>query len=375
MANEFSYKGPKGGDKLGVGLEPTLVIDSFDTVTGEFKWTVTNNDDDISATIYTYIEGFGIQSFSVVGKGGSKQFSESLLLGTDYVIKAYIMSDIDAEKTSPTVEDYYTTPIPIPGQVVFTSSGSFLVPLGVTSVSVVAVGGGAGGDHWNTYAHSGSGGGLGWKNNIAVTPGQSYSVVVGAGGAAFTPGYNGGNSYFINTSTVCGYGGLHQNAPGGVFVGDGGGNGGHGSTAGGNPSACGGGGGAGGYSGNGGDGGMGTVGDPSSTAGQGGAGGGGQGGIGDDGQASWGGGGGGVGILGEGSSGAAGGISGWGAQKNRGGGGSGGTGSGLTPTGGLYGAGGGGTNLLKSGGNGGNGIVRIMWGPGRSYPSTNVGDQ
>jgi hypothetical protein len=39
-------------------------------------------------------------------------------------------------------------------------------------------GGGGGG----TYAICGGGGGLGWKNNIAVTPGQSITVVVGSRG-------------------------------------------------------------------------------------------------------------------------------------------------------------------------------------------------
>jgi hypothetical protein len=39
-----------------------------------------------------------------------------------------------------------------------------------------------GGGACGTYTTGGGGGGLGWKNNIAVTPGQSYTVVVGAGG-------------------------------------------------------------------------------------------------------------------------------------------------------------------------------------------------
>lgn len=54
-----------------------------------------------------------------------------------------------------------------------------------------AYGGGGGG----TYTINGGGGGLGWKNNIPVTPGQSYTVVVGAGGNTDGPNFsgNGGN--------------------------------------------------------------------------------------------------------------------------------------------------------------------------------------
>eukprot|EP00047_Mylnosiga_fluctuans_P024645 m.166012 g.166012 ORF g.166012 m.166012 type:complete len:97 (-) comp9897_c1_seq16:77-367(-) len=39
--------------------------------------------------------------------------------------------------------------------------------------------------------YGGGGGGLGWKNNIPVVPGQSYTVVVGAGGSG--AGYSGNN--------------------------------------------------------------------------------------------------------------------------------------------------------------------------------------
>jgi hypothetical protein len=51
---------------------------------------------------------------------------------------------------------------------------------------------------------------LRYKNNVSVTPGNSYTVVVGASGSAggvTCSGGNGGNSYFCSTSVV--------NAPGG----------------------------------------------------------------------------------------------------------------------------------------------------------------
>lgn len=273
-----------------------------------------------------------------------------------------------------------------PGGVVFTTIGthSWTCPSGVTSVCVVCIGGGGGGHQYASYSYGGAGGGLGWKNNITVVPGQSYTVVVGAGGSrgpyssSGTPaaGVAGGNSYFISTSDVCGFGGapgrrssstLVNLVAGGSYSGDGGGSGGNSQYP---ASYASGGGGAGGYSGNGGASGYSTYGNGSAGSGGGGGGGG------NCGSSDAAGGGGGVGIYGEGTSGAGG--SGSSSNSYGGGGGSGGTngtnggytgGSG----GGSYGGGGGGAdNSLNENGNGAQGAVRIIWGSGRSFPSTNV---
>lgn len=271
---------------------------------------------------------------------------------------------------------------PPPGQQAYTTAGTFswVCPAGVTSVCVVCVGSGGGG---GSYPSAG-GGGLGWKNNISVTPGTSYTVQVAAGSFG---GYMEGSidlgedSFFISTGTV--KGGGAQPTAGGNFVGDGGGNGGNGF---GNSGS--GGGGAGGYTGNGGNGGA----QGGSTGGSGSGGGGGGGGGGGNNFTDtyfWetrGGGGGGVGLLGAGSSGSG------GASiptdsfvgGNRGGGGSGGTGGGSNINeGGAYGGGGAsGQKVIDyeygtsygPGGDASSGAVRIIWGAGRSFPSTNTGN-
>lgn len=244
------------------------------------------------------------------------------------------------------------TPV-VQGQQAYTTAGtySWVAPTGVTSVSVVAVGGGAAGNQ-SVYG-PGAGGGLGYKNNISVTPGNSYTVVVGSASTS---------SYFNSTSTVRGRG-ASAGTPGG-YDGDGGGSGGSVTVVG--PS---GGGGAGGYAGSGGAGGGGTNG----SAGSGGGGGGG--GAGNAG----GGGGGGVGILGQGSSGA-GGIRTPGLIPGTGGGGgssgsAGATGGSGGGGGGLYGGGGGDGTGGAGDGAGGSGAVRIIWpGTTRSFPSTNTGN-
>jgi len=249
---------------------------------------------------------------------------------------------------------------PSPGQQQYTSAGtySWTAPTGVTSVSVVVVGSGAGGDSGG--GAGGGGGALGWKNNITVVPGSSYTVKVGAAGPN-SGTYNGNESYFIDATTVQAGGGKRSGTN--SYVGDGGGDS--------SGPYGGGGGGAGGYSGAGssGTGGCGGRGTTSGLTG-GGAGGGG------------------VGLLGEGSSGANGGSNAvYGATMPGGGGGSGGS-SGSSATNSTYN----GSYSAQSGGSGGNygggagagfgasagsstgGAVRIIWGPNRAFPSTNTGN-
>lgn len=281
------------------------------------------------------------------------------------------------------------------GDQVYTTAGtySWTCPSGVSSVCVVCVGGGGAGISSPTV--SSGGGGLGWKNNIPVTAGQSYTVVVGKRGQRVgndnISDANGGDSYFINTNTVAGFGGvpdqtlssLGQYGGRGSYTGDGGGFGGHGVYSSGGTEA--GGGGAGGYSG---DGGYGGYGDGSSAtaaaSGSGGAGGGG--GAGD----YTAGGGGGVGLYGQGASGSAGNsTSASGSQGGHGGAGSGGTtgyytsensGPSGSPVGspqstnldgiaGSYGGGGYGRFGNSPNAYGAVGAVRIMWGGNKSFPN------
>jgi len=267
----------------------------------------------------------------------------------------------------------------------FTTPGPFtwVAPTGVTSVAVVAIGGG-GGSGFGCYA---SGGGLGWRNGMSVTPGTSYNITVGAGGIVNGIG---GTSCATSIGSVAGYGGgSNGGITGGQFAGAGGGNGGlRGSR---------GAGGAGGYSGAGGAGGPGGAGSCGGFAGSGGGGGGGGSGSTTNGttcrQTRWGAGGG-TGVYGQGSNGAAG-TGGAGAAGGGGGGGSSGT-AGATTTnwcnpgiGGNFGGGGGagarGFNYFCCGFQcvtyvfraGAGGAVRIVWAGGSrgtpAFPSTCVG--
>lgn len=280
-----------------------------------------------------------------------------------------------------------------PGFQLFSTPGttSFTVPAGVTSVNVVAIGGGGGGQvsrggsTGSERPSSGGGGaGLGWKNNIPVIPGVTYTVVVGAGGTGGTivgdqittsvDGSSGANSYFITTDTVRGNGGGggdFNGGFGGSFVGDGGGTGGEGQDRADGNIDGGGGGGAAGYSGNGGGTNFGTGLNPAANSG---GGGGGAGREYDPGVSggfnSIGGNGGGVGAHGIGADGSGGGLPQVSGLTTAPAGTAGSFGSARTYGGGGAGAmypyfDGGSTRTAPSGGNG---AVLIRWGDNTQFP-------
>lgn len=96
------------------------------------------------------------------------------------------------------------TVLVIPGQIKFTSSGTFTVPAGVSSVTVQAWGGGGKGGTRSSNGVSGGGGGGAYSSStVSVTPGN-YTVTVGAGSTTTSAG---GDSWFGSTSTVMAKGG------------------------------------------------------------------------------------------------------------------------------------------------------------------------
>jgi hypothetical protein len=93
------------------------------------------------------------------------------------------------------------------GSVSFSSSTTWTCPPGVTQVLAECWGGGAAGGGSNGAGNNGQGGGGGEYRNglVPVTPGNNYTVTVGAGGASVSGGVSGNNgtqSVFTGDSSV-----------------------------------------------------------------------------------------------------------------------------------------------------------------------------
>ena len=94
---------------------------------------------------------------------------------------------------------------------VFSSSGTFTVPSGITKVKATVIGGGGGAASNSGAGGGGGGGGTGIDIISGLVPGASIVVTVGAGGAAYASGngsaVGGGSSSFGAYVSATGGGG------------------------------------------------------------------------------------------------------------------------------------------------------------------------
>ena len=105
----------------------------------------------------------------------------------------------------------------VAGQQEWTTPGtySWTVPTGITICSMVVIGGGGAGSWASREGRGGIGGGLGYRNNVSVTPGETLTIICGGGGGSYNnnigtsqstngngAGQPGGNSEVKRSSTT-----------------------------------------------------------------------------------------------------------------------------------------------------------------------------
>jgi hypothetical protein len=136
-------------------------------------------------------------------------YPQNALLASSLYAGVLWISTIDNNLTDPDTGGANWTQYPARGEAIFTASGSWTCPNGVTSVLAQLWGGGGGGGGVLGIAESSGGSGGGYtRKRLAVVPGTVYTVTVGAGGAggtgAPTNGSAGGTTSFLTLSATGG---------------------------------------------------------------------------------------------------------------------------------------------------------------------------
>jgi hypothetical protein len=192
-----------------------------------YSLTLTSTDANSSAITYSIVSGSLPSGLSLASNGLIS--GSTTVTGTSTITVRATAANYGWKDRTFTLESRAAI------KSIITSTQSWTVPAGITSIKTFVVGGGGGGyAYGGNSSVAGTGGGAGGANlqTVSVTPGQSYSIVIGAGGAGGTGPGSGSNSTF--NSSIIGYGG----GAAGVYYGAGtsGGCGGGGWTAGGNGS-------------------------------------------------------------------------------------------------------------------------------------------
>ena len=178
----------------------------------------------VSYTAPTCIGASAITSYTATstpggktGTGASPIKVNCLSPGTAYTFKVKATNSYGSSPCSSASNS--VTPVVPSSSIVYETPGTYtwVAPAGVTTVSAVVVGGGGAGGALSAsqprWSRGGGGGGLSYGNNISVTPGSGYTIVVGSGGPAST-NCNGGSSYaYLGAKTLFAGGGT-----GGTFA-------------------------------------------------------------------------------------------------------------------------------------------------------------
>lgn len=170
----FTWKNPAKGAFSGViivgktGSYPTSISDGTRYYKGSGNNTSASGNSSVTVSNFSASTAYYFRAFAYAVKNNAEWVGGSLTATA-------------------------TTPAKPKGTQTFTSSGTFTVPSGVTSIDIFCVGGGgaAGGYYTKKRTPAGSGGAGGGytatKKGYAVTPGQKFTVTIGAGGSTYKP--------------------------------------------------------------------------------------------------------------------------------------------------------------------------------------------
>ena len=194
----------------------------YDSGRSGFSITVAAADPESGGDITYTLESGSLPA----GLSGTSTSSGYVVSGTASAVGSNTTSTFTiraADANSNIADRQFNIVVYAPTQQSFTSSGTFSVPSGISSVNVLVVAGGGGAG--STHSGGGGAGGLIYRPGFTVTPGGTVTVTVGDGGASSTSatGHSNGQNSVFGTLTAVGGGKSGTNQTPGSNGGSGGG--------------------------------------------------------------------------------------------------------------------------------------------------------
>ena len=221
-----------------IGTATILATSGYDGTTAQIGYTAPSYNSSLVPTITSftvYAVEDPTKTATVATSASGTINVTGLTRGSSYTFKVYATNS-NGKSPDSSLSNAVTATTVAQSNFTTVGSGTFTVPTGVTSISILLIGGGGAGGI--NYGSGGGGGALTYLNNYAVTPGQTFNINVGGGGNNTSLYQSGGMSWFGNSTMLFADGG-HAGSDGLTpYINSGGG-----------------GGGAAGYAANGGDGG------------------------------------------------------------------------------------------------------------------------
>ena len=191
----------------------------YDSARSSVSFTIAASDAEGHTLTYSIVSGS-------LPSGLSLNSSTGVISGTANAVAGDTTSTFTARVTDQvgdTADRSFSITIKAPitdtfssGSYTTTVNSSWTAPTGVTSVKLLVVGGGGGGgnNRGNGPGGDGGGGGVYYSSNFSVTPGTSYTIKVGRGGAHAgcnnQSGCSGINSQFGSITAGMGGGGMSE---------------------------------------------------------------------------------------------------------------------------------------------------------------------
>lgn len=179
-----TYTLTEGASSVNEGSSITFTVGGTNITNSTYYWSVTNSSDFSTSSGSVTVSGnsgsFSVTPTADVTTEGAETFQARLYTDSG-------RTNLVATSGTVTINDTSQAPSTVQWRTA-TANTTWIVPAGVTSIYAICIGGGGGGRSFSSSGGGGGAGGISLNPVFAVTPGETLTITIGAGGGSNTSG-------------------------------------------------------------------------------------------------------------------------------------------------------------------------------------------